>query len=107
MGFAFAFGGVYLNAVTGSKVEAKPATAEPEDPVALLQRALLNDPASMAAARKRLRRLLGEAPPAPTQADAFDRHVNAGALATRTNGTYRDQRNVRRLTPPRPGAPGR
>ncbi len=106
MGCAFAFGGVYLNAVTGSRVEAKPATAEPEDPVLLLQRALLNDPASMAEAREQLRRLLDEAAPAPTQADAFDRHVNAGALRTH-QGTYRDQRNVRRLTPPRPGAPGR
>ena len=79
-GFAFAFGGVYLNAVTGSKVEAKPATAEPEDPVVLLQRALLNDSASMAEARERLRRLLVvDVPPPPVQADVADRRPAPGA----------------------------
>ena len=72
MGFAFAFGGVYLNAQSGSKAEAKPEQTA-EDPVVLLQRALLND----SAAEERLRRLLVEvenvdAP--PTQADAPDRH---------------------------------
>ena len=96
MGCAFAFGGVYLNAVTGSRVEAKPATAEPEDPVVLLQRALLSDSASMAEAEERLRRLLDEPEPAPTQADAGD-----------GGSTYKDQRNVRRLTLPVPGPPGR
>ncbi len=62
----------------------------------LLQRALLNDSASMAEAQERLRRLLDEAEPVPTQADAGD-----------GGSTYKDQRNVRRLTVPGPGAPGR
>jgi hypothetical protein len=97
MGFAFAFGGVYLNAVTGSKIEAKPATAEPEDPVVLLQRALLNDSASMVEAEERLRLLMrvGVIAAPPTAPD----RGQVAAVVMLSNGTYKDQRNVRRLGP--------
>ena len=76
MGFAFAFGGVYLNAREGTKVEA-------EEP----------DPNKATIDVNVLRRMMVKEP--PVQADAEDRKV----------GTYKDQRNVRRVLK-RPG-PGR
>ena len=82
MGFAFAFGGVYLNAREGTSVQAQPDTTEPFDPVVLVQRALLADAKSLTEAQERLRPV-----PVPVQADAPDRP---------SWSTYKDRRNLRR-----------
>jgi hypothetical protein len=84
MGFAFAFGGVYLGAQSGTKAEPE-RTAE--DPVVLLQRALLPDSVSIAEARERLRQLkaIVIVPPAPLASDAP--RVSTGALVMLSNVT--------------------
>jgi len=84
IGFAFAFGGVYLGAESGTKAEPEQTA---EDPMVLLQRALLADSAWIAEAQERLRRLeaIVIVPPAPLAADAP--HVSTRALVMLSNVT--------------------
>jgi hypothetical protein len=108
MGFAFAFGGVYLSAREGTRVEAKPEQVMVgDDPSVLLARALLDDSSSIAEVRERLRRLM-DVPPAPLQADRLA-PAEPAAVVTLSNvastATRKDRRKARRQAPPESPGP--